>query len=248
MGAKSSLFPQKECISRRMNNKSGEKPHFYGHRQRLKQKFSSSSSHEMFHDYELLELLLFPALPRKDIKPIVKSLLDNFGTIAEIIYSEKERLLSVAGTNESMYLQLLVAREIMQRVMRQNVIKKNVLSSWSSLIDYLKVAQGHMKTEQFRILFLNKKNILIADELQTKGTIDQTPIYPREVVKRALFHEASAIILVHNHPSGNPMPSKADIHLTDMVVQACQPMNITVHDHVIVCHQDFYSFKSNALL
>lgn len=224
------------------------RPHFYGHRSRLKQKFILSDSKEGFQDYEILELLLFGALPRKDVKPIAKALLSNFGSLGEMIYADKDRFMSVDGVSEGMYLQLNIVREIVRRLMQKNVMNKNVLSSWAALIDYLRVTLGYIKTEQFRILFLNKKNILIADEIQSRGTVDQTSIYPREVVKRALFHEATAIILVHNHPSGNPSPSKADVQLTEKVVTACQPMNIIVHDHVIVSNNDFYSFKFNSLL
>jgi DNA repair protein RadC len=139
-------------------------------------------------------------------------------------------------------------REILTRMMKKKILHKHIRSSWNSLIEYLRVTMGESKTEQFKILFLNKKNILIADELQTAGTVDQTPVYPREVIKRALFHEASAIIIVHNHPSGNPSPSQSDIMLTNAIAGACKAVNVTLHDHVIITDGDYYSFKSNLLI
>lgn len=221
--------------------------HFLGHRQRLKQKFLEGSP-SSFSDYELLELVLFNSIPRKDVKPLAKKLLQEFGGLGGVISASEDKLLSVTGVTKSICINFLVINEILSRLLQANVKKKNILSSWASLIDYLRITMGNCKTEQFRTLFLNKKNILIADELQTAGTIDQTPVYPREIIKRALFHEASAIILVHNHPSGNATPSRADIDLTNTIISACKTVGISVHDHVIITNDDFYSFKSNLLI
>lgn len=222
-------------------------PHFLGHRQRLKQKFLEGN-HATFADYELLELVLFNSIPRKDVKPLAKKLLQNFGSLGGIINAAEDKLLSIAGITKSTCINFLVINEILNRLLQSNIMKKNILSSWSQLLEYLRITMGHCKTEQFRTLFLNKKNVLIADELQTTGTIDQTPVYPREIIKRALFHEASAIILIHNHPSGNSTPSRADIELTNTIVSACKTIGISVHDHVIITNDDFYSFKSNLLI
>ena len=220
--------------------------HKSGHRQRLKERFIKSPS--SLHDYEILEMVLFWSIPRKDVKELAKNLLKEFGDISNIVNATHAKLLSIQGVTESVYVNMRLLKEILSRSLQNSVMGKNILSSWNALIEYLQGSQGNMPTEQFRILFLNKKNILIADELQETGTIDQTPVYPREVVKRALFHEASAIILVHNHPSGNPTPSKEDISLTRNIVNACKTMEVLVHDHVIICKHDFYSFKSNQLL
>lgn len=226
-----------------MNN---DDPHFLGHRKRLKEKFLSSTHN--FSDYEILELLLFCAIPRKNVKPLAKTLLQTFGGINGVINAPHDKMLSVQGITKNTYVTFSIVREIIHRFLRQDIINQNVLSSWDALLEYLKTTMGNNKIEQSRILFLNKKNILIADELQNTGTVDQTPLYPREVVKRALFHEASAIILVHNHPSGNPTPSKSDITLTHSIIDACKTINVIVHDHIIVAGKNFYSFKSNALI
>ncbi|MBP7190271.1 MAG: DNA repair protein RadC [Rickettsiaceae bacterium] len=224
-----------------------EESHFFGHRERLKERFLNSNT-SGFLDYELLELVLFCSIPRKDVKPLAKNLLQEFGSLNGVINASKERLMSIKGITKSTYINFLVIHELISRMLQFNIMKKNVLSSWSALLDYLRVTMGNSKTEKFRILFLNKKNLLIADELQTIGTIDQTPVYPREVLKRALFHEASAIILVHNHPSGDASPSKIDVEITKAIADACKTVGINVHDHVIITSTEFYSFKSNLLI
>ncbi len=223
-----------------------KEPHFLGHRARVKEKFLKSPG--SLQDYELLELALFWALPRKDTKPIAKQMLSDLKNLAGIIYADPDKLLSVEGATQGMLVNFMVIREFLDRVLKQNIINTHVLSSWNALVEYLQTSMGSIKTEQFRIIFLNSKNIIVADELQSVGTVDQTSIYPREVVKRALFHEATAIILVHNHPSGDPKPSRADIELTKEVVQACATFNIKVHDHVIISKKKFFSFKSECLL
>lgn len=217
-----------------------------GHRKRLKESFIRSPY--SLHDYEILEMVLFWSVPRRDVKHIAKKLLKEFGDIAGVVNATHDKLLSVEGITETIYVNMRLLKEVLSRTLKAAISDKNILSSWNALIEYLQGTQGSMQTEQLRILFLNKKNILIADELQEFGTVDQTPVYPREVVKRALFYEASAIILVHNHPSGNSKPSQEDIFLTQEIVKACGTISVKVHDHVIICKNDFYSFKSNMLL
>ena len=222
-------------------------PHYVGHRQRLKDKFLRAKS-DGFADYELLELLLFYSLPRKDVKPLSKDILNNFKGINNLLKADREQLLSIDGTNDSLHLHLKVINELMRRSLFDRVKKKHIISSWSALQEYLQFTMGSLRIEQFRVLFLNKKNILIADEVMAMGTIDQTPVYPREIVKKSLFHEAGALILVHNHPSGNPKPSNSDIDLTAQIVNACKTVNVKIHDHVIIAENDYFSFKSNMLL
>ena len=220
--------------------------HRIGHRQRLKERFVKSPS--TMYDYEILEMVLFCSIPRKDVKELSKTLLKEFGDISSILNASYEQLLAIKGITNSVYIHMCLLKEVLSRSIKNKIVHKNILSSWNALIEYLQTSQGNIHTEKFRVLFLNKKNILIADELQETGTIDQTPVYPREIIKRILFHEASAIILVHNHPSGNPKPSTEDISLTGQIVNACETIGVTVHDHVIICKNDFYSFKSNMLL
>tara|TARA_B110000503_G_scaffold7870_1_gene10697 strand:- start:3659 stop:4354 length:696 start_codon:yes stop_codon:yes gene_type:complete len=224
-----------------------QQPHYIGHRKRLKEKFLKADP-RMFSDYELLELLLFQSTPRKDVKPLAKQMLQEFSDFNQLINAEREKILAVNDATETSFLQLQIIKELMNRVFQSRVKSTNIISSWSALLDYLKFNMGCLKLEQFRILFLNKKNMLLADEIMATGTIDQTPVYPREIVKKALFHEAGAIILVHNHPSGNPNPSNADIDLTTQIANACNTINVSVHDHVIIGGGEYYSFKSNMLL
>jgi len=228
-------------------SKEDKQPHYVGHRKRLKEKFLKADS-AAFSDYELLELLLFQSTPRKDVKPLAKQMLQEFGDFNQLINAGREKILAVGDANEGVFLQLRIVREILNRIFYEQVKNRNVISSWGTLLDYLKFNMGCLKLEQFRVLFLNKKNMLIADEVMATGTIDQTPVYPREIVKKSLFHEAGAIILVHNHPSGSTKPSNSDIDLTTQIVNACNTINVTVHDHVIIGSGDYYSFKSNMLL
>jgi DNA repair protein RadC len=245
------LYHQKNFFIRHMskeNNKAKKQiPHYLGHRKRLKERFLNSHPSSV-SDYELIELLLFQVVPRRDVKPLAKNLLSTFGSINQLINADKDKILSVEEVKEPAYLQFKLLKELLNRIFYEAIQKKNIISSWSALLDYLKFNMGCLKIEQFRVLFLNKKNILLADEIMAVGTIDQTPVYPREIVKRALFHEAGAIILVHNHPSGNSKPSKSDIDLTAQIVNACKIVNVTVHDHVIIGSGNYYSFKSNLLL
>ncbi len=224
-----------------------EAPHYAGHRKRLKERLTLGSP-EAIPDYELLELLLFFAIPRKDVKPIAKRLLNNFGNIANLVNAEKDSLLEIDGATDSVYVVLSVMREMMNRVLKQKILKRNVISSWTALIDYLRVAMGSLKIEQFRVLFLNKKNILISDEVLSQGTVDEAAIYPRELIKRALYYDASALILVHNHPSGSSRPSQNDIEMTAKLAETCFSVNISLHDHVIVAGDEYFSFKSRMLI
>ena len=228
-------------------NKTISKPHYIGHRARLKNKFLSSDNSSL-NDYELLELLLFQSIPRRDVKPLAKELLQKFGSFKQLINAEQKNILAINDAKESVYLQFKLLKEILNRIFYGEIHKKNIIGSWTALLEYLQFNMGCLKLEQFRVLFLNKKNILLNDEVMANGTIDQTPVYIREIVKKALFHEAGAIILVHNHPGGNSKPSNADIQLTKQIVDACKVVNVTVHDHVIIGNNDFYSFKTNMLL
>lgn len=224
-------------------------PHYIGHRQRLKQKvLNNDNAYSSLEDYELLEILLFFAIPRKDVKPLAKQLLNKFYNLSKLINISKNQLSEIDEVNDNTYIIFAVIRELIVRIQKSNVINKHVISSWSALLDYLKFSMSNLKTEQFRVLFLTKKNLLIADELMIDGTIDQAPVYPREIIKRGLFHEAGAVILVHNHPSGDCKPSRSDIDLTSKIVKICESVNITVHDHVIIGANDYFSFKSNLLL
>lgn len=223
-----------------------EEPQYLGHRLRLKERFMQFQYN--LPDYEILEMVLFWAIPRKDVKDLAKTLLKEFGNLSNIIHADMDKLFAIKGTTQSIYANFRLLKEILRRTMQNNILGKDIISCWNDLVEYLRVTQGNIKTEQFRILFLNTKNILIEDELQEIGTVNQTPAYPREIVKRALFHEASAIILVHNHPSGNPNPSKDDIDLTAKIKEACRTLDIKLHDHVIVSKNDIYSFKSHNIL
>jgi DNA repair protein RadC len=199
-------------------------------------------------DYELLELVIAQAIPRGDVKPLAKDLITKFGGFSEVVSAEPARLAEVKGVGPALISQFKIVQEAAKRLARGKVLNRPVLGSWDALIDYLSIATAHNPVEQVRVLYLDKKNVLIADEMQQKGTIDHTPVYPREVVKRALDVGASAMILVHNHPSGNPQPSKADIDMTRQIVTAARSLNIVVHDHVVIGKGQYASFKSLGLL
>jgi len=224
-----------------------EKPHFHGHRQRLRERFMNGGG-DALPDYELLELVIAQAIPRGDVKPLAKALIDRFGGFSEVIAAEPERLAEVTGVGPVLISQFKIVQEAAKRLARGRVLKRPVIGSWDALIDYCSIAMSHNPVEQVRVLYLDKKNVLIADEMQQKGTVDHTPIYPREVVKRALDLGATAMILVHNHPSGNPQPSKADIDMTRQIVTAARSLNIAIHDHVVIGKGQYASFKSLGLL
>ena len=199
-------------------------------------------------DYELLELTLFAALPRRDTKPLAKALLARFGSFAEVIAAPRARLLEVKGVGETVVHHLKIVEAAAQRLAKTRVIKRPALSSWTALLDYCTAAMARSQNEEFRVLFLDRKNILIADEVQNRGTVDHTPVYPREIIKRALELSASSIILVHNHPSGDPTPSKADIVMTREVAGAAKALGIAIHDHLVIGRGGHASFKSLGLL
>ncbi|SCA57375.1 conserved hypothetical protein [Candidatus Terasakiella magnetica] len=224
-----------------------EKPHYIGHRKRLRERFLKSDCSAL-HDYELLELLLFGAIPRGDVKPLAKRLIETFGSFADVISADATTLLLEDGLGEAAVCSLKTAQASGIRLAQEQVLNKPVLSSWQMLLDYCRASMAYHGVEQFRVLYLNRKNVLIADELQQRGTIDHTPVYPREVIKRALELESSALIMVHNHPSGDTTPSSADIDMTKRIKNIARPLSIELHDHVIVSRKGYYSFKSHALL
>lgn len=222
------------------------KPHYAGHRERLRERFLKSPG--ALPDYELLELILFRAVPRRDVKPLAKELIARFGGFSEVINAEPARLRETKGVSDAILTEFRIVRETGLRLTQSKVLKKEVIGSWDALIDYCSASMAHNPTEQFRILFLDRKNVLIADEVQQKGTVDHTPVYPREVVKRALELNASALILVHNHPSGDPTPSNADVEMTRQIVDTAKPLGIEVHDHLVVGKGRHASFRSLGLL
>jgi DNA repair protein RadC len=222
-------------------------PHYHGHRERLRDRFREAGA-EALSDYELLELLLFRALPRRDVKPLAKALLEKFGSFAEVIAAPESRLAEVKGLGDAGITELKIVQAAASRFLRGAVKKRRVLSSWSSVLDYCRSAQAFADREQFRVIFLDKRNQLIADEIQQTGTVDHTPVYPREVVKRALELSATAIILVHNHPSGDPTPSQADIQMTQQIIAVANPLGIAVHDHIIVGKEGHASLKGLKLI
>ncbi len=225
----------------------GVRPHYWGHRERLRQRFLGTG-HAALADYELLELLLFNAIARIDVKPLAKQLIATFGDLNGVIAASKHRLLQVPGTTEKVWLQLRIVEAFAHTMARAKVMQRSVISSWDDLIDYCRTVMAHRETEQFRILFLDAKNVLIADEEQAHGTVDHVPVYPREVAKRALELNASAIILVHNHPSGDPTPSQQDIDMTRRIEAACQTLGVRLHDHVIIGKQLDESFRELGLI
>lgn len=222
-------------------------PHFHNHRWRLRQRFLSAGPGSLA-DYEMLELVLFRAIPRRDVKPLAKQLLDRFGDFNGVISALPARLRDLPGVGQAVICELKVVEAAAHRLARARVLNRPALSSWSALMEYCKTTMAHRETEQFRILFLDRKNILIADEEQAKGTVDHVPVYPREVVKRALELNASAVILVHNHPSGDPTPSQADIDMTRQIELAARAVGVVVHDHVVIGKERDASFRALALL
>lgn len=217
------------------------------HRQRLRQRFTDSGAAALA-DYELLELLLFAAIPRQDVKPLARCLMDTFGDFGRVISAPPHRLAEVTGIGEATILHLKTIEAAAQRMARSRVLNRPALSSWAALLDYCHTAMAHKDIEQFRVLYLDRKNILIADEEQARGTVDHVPVYPREVVKRALELNASALILVHNHPSGDPTPSEQDISMTRMVQDAARALSVSVHDHLIIGKSREISFRSEGYL
>ena len=222
-------------------------PHYHGHRERLRTRFRDAGS-DAVSDYELLELALLRAIPQRDVKPLAKDLIAKFGSFAEGVTAPTARLAEVKGLGDDAITELKIVHAAASRLAREQVQKRPLLSSWSSVLDYCRMAQAFAEKEQFRVLFLDKRNQLIADELQQTGTVDHTPVYPREVVKRALELSATALILVHNHPSGDPTPSRADIQMTQAIIEVARPLGVSVHDHIIVGKEGHASFKGLRLI
>jgi DNA repair protein RadC len=216
--------------------------HYHGHRDRVRAKYREHGDAGLA-DYEILELYLFRSIPQRDTKPVAKALLERFGTLAGVFGAPIALLQEVKGVGEGVAVDLKLVATVAQRMLKSGVRNKQVLGSWSSVIDYCQAAMAYETREQFRILFLDKRNVLIADEVQGHGTVDHTPVYPREVVRRALELSATAIILVHNHPSGDPTPSRADIDMTKTIVDTARPLGITVHDHIIIGKDGHVSLK-----
>jgi DNA repair protein RadC len=223
-----------------------ETPHYYGHRQRLRERLLRAGA-ESLEDYELLELLLFTAIPRRDVKPLAKSLLAEFKGLGGVLQASPARLIQV-GLSESAAVALHVTGAAALRAQKSAILKGPLLNSWQRIVDYCRSAMAHQATEQLRLLFLDRKNHLIAEEVHQRGTIDHTPVYPREVVRRALEVGAGALVLVHNHPSGDPQPSKDDITMTHAIVEAARALDIAIHDHIIIAANDVTSFKGLGLL
>ena len=230
-----------------LSDSAGSDPHYLGHRERLKERFRQSGDGALA-DYELLELILFQAVPRQDTKPIAKALLKRFGSLAEVLAAPPPRLKEVDGVGDAVISELKLIKAFAERVAGEAVRKRTVLASWSALLDYCRTAMAYEEREQFRILFLDKKNQLLADEVQQTGTVDHTPVYPREVIRRALELSATAVILVHNHPSGDPTPSRADIQMTQTIVEVGKPLGIAVHDHLIIGREGHVSFRATGLI
>jgi len=227
--------------------RAAEIPHFHGHRQRLRERFLRAGA-DSLNDYELLELVLFRAIARKDLKPLAKSLIAKFGSFAEVVSAPIGRLEEVPCLGEVAITEIKLIQAAATKLARDQVQGRTVLSSWNTVLDYCRTSMAFADKEQLRILFLDKKNQLIADEVQQVGTVDHTPVYPREVVKRALELSATALILVHNHPSGDPSPSRADVQMTQAIVEAARPFGIAVHDHIIVGKDGHASFKGLKLI
>src|SRR5215468_10878737 len=245
------LPPRHGCAMSRNGSKSPEEaveqPHYHGHRERLRERFFAAGA-DALTDYVLLELALFAAIPRRDTKPLAKELLKKFGSFTEVIHAPVARLREVKGIGDASINQLKLLAAASSRAAKREVERKLALSSWNDVIDYCRSGMAFSDKEQFRLLFLDKKNQLISDEIQQTGTVDHTPVYPREVIKRALELSATALILVHNHPSGDPTPSQADIQMTKAIVDIAAPLGISVHDHIIVGKNGHASLKGLRLI
>jgi DNA repair protein RadC len=222
-------------------------PHYVGHRDRLRQRFMQDRDGTL-PDYELLELLLFHSIPRRDVKPLAKALIDRFGSLGGVLGADPARLAEFPAIKDTSAALFRLVREAAVRMGREALEDKPLFASYDALVTYCRASMGHEETERFRVLYLNRKNILIADEVQQKGTVDHTPVYPREVVKRALELGATALILVHNHPSGDHEPSRADVEMTREIQQAAKSLGIVVHDHIVISRRGYTSFREQRLL
>ncbi len=222
-------------------------PHYHGHRDRLRARFVENGA-DSLQDYELIELILFMAIPRRDVKPLAKTLLATFGGLPELMNADINALTRIDGISDNTAIALKTITTTAHRAMKQDLMKRPVLNNWTRLMDYCQNTMAHETREHFRILFLNKKNEMIADEIQGSGTVDHTPAYPREIMKRALELGATALILVHNHPSGDSRPSQADIDMTNTIIRAAQPFEVKIHDHIVVSRGGYSSFKNMGLI
>jgi DNA repair protein RadC len=227
--------------------KTKAEPHHAGHRQRLRERFAKAGA-DGIADYELMELVLFRAIPRRDLKPLAKDLIVRFGSFGAALSADPARLDEVPGISDAVISEFKIVQAAALNLAQAKILDRPAISSWAALIEYCNASMAYNETEQFRILFLDRKNVLIADEVQQKGTIDHTPVYPREVVKRALELGASSIILVHNHPSGDPTPSQADIDMTKKIIDSAKPLGVSVHDHLVIGKGSHASFKSLGLI
>jgi len=223
------------------------KQHYHGHRDRLRARFAEGGEGAL-QDYELLELVLFTLIPRKDVKPLAKDLIAHFGSLPELMSASLEEIEQVNGVSFNCTVGLKSMFALNMRAMKRELINKPVLNNWTRLMDYCHATMAHEKTEHFRILFLNKKNELLADEVLGSGTVDHTSAYPREIMKRALEHGATALILMHNHPSGDSKPSRADIDMTNIIIRSGEPFGIIIHDHIVISRNGYTSFKSEGLI
>lgn len=227
---------------------SGKQPSYIAdHRQRLRARFMQGGA-AAIPDYELLELVLFRAIPRRDVKPLARALMDRFGDFNRVITAPEPRLRDISGVGDAVIVELKLIEAAAHRMARSRVMRQHVLSGWDALLDYCHTTMAHRETEQFRVIYLDRKNVVIGDEEQGKGTVDHVPVYPREVAKRALELNASALILVHNHPSGDPTPSQADIDMTQQIFAACSALGLTLHDHLIIGKSRELSFRSEGYL
>ncbi len=241
--AEGELFAERPAVV----PKPEEPPHYLGHRDRLRDRFARHGA-DALPDYELLELALFRAIPRRDVKPLAKALIRRFGSFAEVLSAQPARLAEVEGVSAGVVADLKLMEAAGRRLARGVIAQRELLSSWSALIEYLRATMAFATREEFRVLFLDKRNYLIADEIQGRGTVDHTPVYPREVARRSLELSATAIILAHNHPSGDPAPSAADVTMTREVMAVLSPLKIVVHDHVILGRSGHASLKGLKLI
>jgi DNA repair protein RadC len=225
----------------------GAEAHRHNHRDRLRARFTEGGS-DAVPDYELLEMVLYGAILRGDTKPLAKRLIDHFGDLNRVLAAPNARLKEIEGVGDKVIFQLKLMQSVGHRMARAKVLQKPILASWDALLEYCQSAMAHRDLEQFRVLYLDRKNVLIADEAQANGTVDHVPVYPREVVKRALELNATAMILVHNHPSGDPTPSQADVDMTNAVRDAADVFNIAIHDHLVIGKARELSFRAEGLL
>jgi DNA repair protein RadC len=229
------------------DGKKASKPHYHGHRKRLRARFLESGG-EAMPDYELLELMLFASNPRGDTKPLAKALIERFGSFQRVLSAPPQQLAEVKGLKEAGIVAIKAAQAAALRLAKAEAMERPVMGSWNKVLDYCRASMAYDTRESFRLLFLDRKNRLIADEVQQRGTIDHTPVYPREVLGRALELGAAALIMVHNHPSGDPTPSRADIEMTEAIKAAAEKLGIALHDHIVIGANDHASMRGMGLI